>query len=198
MPEPGRRWMSEAAEILSIASQLEMQNGQIVMVPQGGATGGLVRVFRLFEIRRMLILVTNPGERRARLKFTLRTETTQDDKPRQVVLTANGVELNPKTRTLQLDAHRTRVVEAVFRAGPRLDEAMRSIVSLEIESDRDVIPSGELRTERTTDASDLREGLPIHWDSRSITWFQVGPPPPQLPGGPQTTSGTGRPTAAQP
>ena len=173
-----------------------MQNGQLVMVPQGGA---LVRIYSQLEVRRMLILVTNPGERRARLTFTPRTETAPGDEPRRAVVTANGREVDPKTRTLQLDAHRTRVVEVVVRGGgPGPDGVTRSIVWLEIESDRDVIPSGELRTERTTgNAEDLHEGLPIHWDSQPISWFQVRPPPPQLPGGPQPTPGTVGTTATQ-
>lgn len=173
--------MSGAIEIFSIGTRLQMQFGQLTMVPQGGA-GGLVRIYSSQENRRMLILVTNPGTRRALLRFTPRLESADENV--NVVLTANRAVLDPKS-ALQLDRNTTRVVEVALRGG-------RGIVWVEIASDRDVIPSGEIRVERTlVHAEDLHDGLPVHWDSQAISWFKLPPPPPQLPGGEQTTTGPG-------
>ena len=130
----------------------------------------------------MLILVTNPGTRRALLRFTPRVESA--DEKANVVLTVDGAAVDPKS-ALQLDRNATRVVEVTLRGA-------RGIVWVEIESDRDVIPSGEIRVERTLgNDADLHDGLPVHWDSQAISWFKLPPPPPQLPGGEQTTTGSG-------
>ncbi|GAA1929695.1 hypothetical protein GCM10009775_22190 [Microbacterium aoyamense] len=125
----------------------------------------------------MVLRLTNPGPKRARVKVVARTEDAEQPSRFNAELSLDQKGL------VQVDAFRTRSVRVDVRprqgtpapSGPL--ELARLLVWLELDSDQAIVPGGEVVVERTL-LAELNDALPVTFDSQAIQWFELDPPSP--------------------